>query len=100
MARRITWSLEAKAERKMIFDYWNKRTHSKAHSKKLHTEINKTIEVLEAFPEIGMPTSNPKVRCFAIGNYLLFYASMPAQFRILRLWDGRETPSRQPFLRS
>jgi plasmid stabilization system protein ParE len=62
MARRITWSLEAKAERKMIFDYWNKRTHSKDYSKRLNIEINKTIEVLEAFPGIGTPTSNPKAQ--------------------------------------
>ncbi len=99
MVRRVTWSLEAKADRKNILAYWDKRNGSKAYSKKLYLEINELIKVLQAFPAVGMQTSNPKVRYFIVDKYLLFYTSLPTELRILRLWDGRQALDRQPFLR-
>ncbi len=53
MAKRIIWSFRAQKDRKLILDFWIKKTLSTAYSKKLNGIFIDTIKIIAEFPKIG-----------------------------------------------
>ena len=73
MARRITWSIEARTSRKNIFDYWNNRNKSKTYSKKLNLSFKENLKVIIKLPEFGISTKNESIKIIIVIHFEIIY---------------------------
>lgn len=98
MARRVIWSLKAQQEREHILQYWINRNKSTSYSKILQDLFNQRIEIILDFPQIGSETNRSDIRFIVVRKYLLFYHVFDDTIVIISIWDGRQNPSKKPFI--
>lgn len=89
MVETIVWTPKAKQELSSILSYWNHRNHSFTYSKKLLDKINKIIDLLFEFPELGNQAKFPNTRVIVIHKFLLFYQIKDNQLIVTSVRDGR-----------
>ena len=94
MARRIVWANRALADRKAIFQYWNKRNQSKVYSRKLNGLLNMAAEILSKFPETGRKTTRENVRAKFVSNFAIIYEIALDHLAILAIFDTRQNPTK------
>lgn len=92
MAKRVTWSLRAKDERREILEYWAERTGDKTYSRKLAKNFREKIKFIIRHNYAGTATDIDNVRAAVCGNYILFYEVDKESIEILSVWDGRRNP--------
>ncbi len=92
MAKRVTWSLRAKDERREILEYWAERTGDKTYSRKLAKTFREKIKFIVRHNYAGTATDIDNVRAAVCGNYILFYEVDKECIKILSVWDGRRNP--------
>lgn len=92
MVRGLIWSPFALHHKKEIFNYWNKRNHSKEFSRKFNRLFNEAAEMLIIHPYLGKPSNYPSVRLKLVRDYWLAYQFSISEIRILLIWDTRRNP--------
>jgi plasmid stabilization system protein ParE len=93
MARQVIWSLRAQADRKDIFNYWNKRNKTNLYSIKLNALFKAAVKLIAEYPEIGKPTNDKNARFKIVRDYLIFYElNEEDELIILTIWDSRQNP--------
>ena len=92
MAKRITWTELAQAQKKEIFDYWNKRNGSKIYSRKLNRLFNEAAELLTTQPYIGQPTRFENIHAKKVKTFHLMYKVTDDEIQILIIWNTRRNP--------
>lgn len=89
---KIVWSELAIRNRNEIFKYWNHRNKSTSYSKKLRGIISEAIEIIQKYPNIGIPTDRMDTRIKIVRDYYLIYRIKGDGIRILNFWDSRQNP--------
>ncbi|MDX1960543.1 MAG: type II toxin-antitoxin system RelE/ParE family toxin [Leptospiraceae bacterium] len=92
MAQKIIWSQRSLNEFNEILEYWTKKNQSDTYSKKLATQIIKSVDKIGKFIYIGKETEDEKARVYLSGNYSIFYEIAKEEIVILCLWDNRRNP--------
>lgn len=95
MARKVIWSPQARANRKMFFEYWTNHNKSKSFSIKLNKNLNTTARFLSKYPLTGRKTAISNVYIKVIMQFLLIYELKEASITILTIRDGRRNPDEQ-----
>ncbi len=93
MAKRVIWAESAKIGRRLILEYWIKRTGNKKYSQKLSGEFNDRIDYLKEFPELGRESDYPEIRTTACGHFSIFYYNKVEAIVIIGIYDTRRAPS-------
>ena len=89
---KIEWSTDAKSDLIDILDFYTQRNKSASYSKKLNTEINKSIKILSRNPYIGIKTDYNSVRALIAGDYQIIYEIFDQILLIVMIWDCRQNP--------
>ena len=92
MAKQLSWTNQAKADRISILDFYRRRNKSTSYSKKLNRIFIHEIEIISQHPEIGKRSNSTNVRVKISGNYYLIYMIEGDIIYILRIWDTRQNP--------
>lgn len=92
MAKRITWSRIAVADRIQILDYWFQRTGNKNYSRKLDLAFRHIARLLSTHPMLGRKIEKREERYFVKDSYVIFYRSQGNSIEILHIWDSRRNP--------
>ncbi len=90
--RKIIWSPRAKLDFFEILDFYYKRNGTKTYSKKLNSNIRKSIRLLERYSDIGVQTDIQGIRILIKGDYSIFYKIGPHIVEILTIWDSSQNP--------
>jgi len=92
MARRITWTKEAKRVYKGILRFYIERNGSKTYSIKLNKEITELISLLKQYPNLGIKTDYKDLRVIIKGDYKIYYEITRKEINIRLVWDCRQNP--------
>ncbi len=92
MAKRITWSAQARQELLAILDFWYQHNGNKNYSRKLNSKFRETIRHIQENNYLGKATTDKDVRVSVCGNYLLFYQIRTNAVHILSIFDSRRNP--------
>lgn len=92
MAKRVVWTTSARIGRRLILEYWTKKTKSKNYSQKLSKEFNQRIDYLKKFPKLGKETDFPNVRATSCGHFSIFYINALEAIVIVGVYDTRRNP--------
>lgn len=95
MAKRIVWSIQARADRQNILEYWFKRTGNKKYSLKLALQFRETIRLISLYNYLGRPTSIENIRVCVLGDYLLFYKLSERLLEVVAIFDNRRDPAKR-----
>ncbi|NOZ47940.1 MAG: type II toxin-antitoxin system RelE/ParE family toxin [Chlorobi bacterium] len=90
MARRITWTKEAKRVYKEILKFYIERNGSKTYSIKLDKEITELISLLKQYPNIGKKTDYDDLQAIVKGDYKIYYKATGKEINIRLVWDCRQ----------
>jgi plasmid stabilization system protein ParE len=90
--RKIIWSAAAKFDLSAILDFYYKRNGTKTYSKKLNSNIRKSLRLLEKQPEIGLQTDIQNIRILIKGDYSIFYEIRPHIVEIITIWNNSQNP--------
>ncbi|WP_053181034.1 type II toxin-antitoxin system RelE/ParE family toxin [Sunxiuqinia dokdonensis] len=89
---KIEWSTDAKSDLFDILDFYIQRNKSATYSKKLNTEIDKSIKLISRNPLIGTKTDYDTVRALITGDYQIIYEIFDQLLLIIMIWDCRRDP--------
>lgn len=92
MVRQIIWTEKAQNDRFEIFTYWNNKNRSVAYSKKLHSLINDSLQLICKYPTMGKQTDRKDVRVKVLRDYLIVYEITEKEIIVLTIWDCRQNP--------
>ncbi len=92
MVKRIKWTRRALNEKLDILNYWRQRNRSRTYSVKLNDLLIEATRLLQKYPSIGRPTTDPEVKHILAKDYLLFYTENETEIIILHVWDERRNP--------
>ena len=92
--RKIIWSARAKLDLSEILDYYYRRNGTKIYSKKLNSNIRKSIRLLRKLSDIGIQTDVKDVRNLIFGDYNIFYRISIEIIEIITIWDSRQNPEK------
>ena len=90
--RKIVWSNRAIKRLYGILEFYDQRNKSKTYSKKLHQLLQKQVNVLIKFPEIGLKTTEETTRGLIIEDYIIYYQITEDKIIIHTIWDSRQNP--------
>lgn len=88
MSRRLYFSASAREDLNRIFDYISQDNPSAAAD--LLKKIKETCNHVARFPEIGPLRDDLGIdlRCFPVGNYIIFYRANEGRVDIVRVLHG------------
>ncbi len=92
MARKITWSANAKNDRTEILKYWIARNKSNTYSKKLNLLFRQAVNLISKNPGIGHLTIKENIKVKLVRDYLIVYELTIDTVYILSIFDGRRNP--------
>ena len=90
--RKIVWSVEAKNDLFEILNFYNERNGSPAYSIKLNNRINKSLQLISKYPDIGTESDYPSVRVVITRDYQIVYEIFDQLILVIMLWDCRRNP--------
>ncbi len=97
MALKIVWSEKAIKDQRSIANYWLKRKKSASYSKKLVLLFEYCLQRASEPYSFGHKTSRANTFYLIALDYKIFYRITATELRVLRIWDGRRNPSKQPY---
>jgi toxin YoeB len=92
--RKIVWSHRARIKLLIILEFYSERNKSKTYSKKLYSDFNKELSLLNKQEEIGIRTEFEAVRGLIVNEFILFYEATPEMIIVHTLWDCRQDPTK------
>jgi plasmid stabilization system protein ParE len=92
--RKVIWSPQAKIDLFEILDFYYQRNGNKIYSRKLHSQLKKSVRMIQKFPKLGLKTDELNVRAIIEGHYTLFYKLTESHIEILIIWDNRQNPEK------
>ena len=92
MARKITWSANAKNDRTEILKSWLARNKSNTYSKKLNLLFRQAVNLISKNPGIGHLTIKENIKVKLVRDYLIVYELTIDTVYILSIFDGRRNP--------
>ena len=92
MAKKVIWTESAKIGRRLILEYWIKKTGNKMYSQRLSGEFNERINYLKEFPELGKKSDFTEIRTTACGHFSIFYLNALEDIVIVGIYDTRRAP--------
>ena len=87
--RKIVWSKEAKNDLIEILNFYNERNGSPKYSIKLNNRINKSLQLISKYPNIGTESDYQSVRVIITGDYQIIYEIFDQLILVIMLWDCR-----------
>lgn len=97
MAKAVIWSRSATADLNEILAYWAQRNKSKVYPNKLNRLIRSAVERLSK-GEIFMHLTSMKGYAYIyVREYRIYFESWDDRILILRIWDGRRDPGKEPY---
>jgi plasmid stabilization system protein ParE len=97
MALQIVWSPLAEKDQEKILRYWAKRNKSNVYPQKLHAMITDRVDFIASSLPKRYKTSVPSIYYEYVREYRIYYKVRKDEVVILRIWDGRRNPDKQPF---
>ncbi|MDQ6610665.1 MAG: type II toxin-antitoxin system RelE/ParE family toxin [Bacteroidota bacterium] len=85
MAKRISWSAKAQADRKQILKYWEVRNGSKEYSKKRNQQFKEAVQLISRFPGIGKQTDDQNARIKIVRAYFIINEETITAIHILAI---------------
>lgn len=70
--RKIIWSYQAKIDLFEILDFYYKRNGNKIYSHKLNFKLQKSLKLIQKFPNLGFKTDELNIRAFIESYYTIF----------------------------
>jgi len=92
MVKRIIWSSLASKIYSLILQYYIEKNGNKIYSRKLNSQIKKTISLISNYPKLGKMTEIDNIREFVEGNLKIIYRIRDNEIVILMIWDTRQNP--------
>ena len=89
---KIEWSLEARLDLLDILEFYFQRNDNSIYSKRLYSQINKSVKFLVKNPFLGKQTEDPSVRALITGDYQIIYEVFDRLIFIIMIWDCRRDP--------
>ena len=86
------WSLEARLDLLDILEFYFQRNGNSIYSKRLYSQINKSVKFLIKNPFLGKQTEDPSVRALITGDYQIIYEVFDRLIFIIMIWDCRRDP--------
>lgn len=93
MGLKIEWSKNAEEHLTEILYYWEERNGTDTYSVKLFNLIQKELEGLAIYPDVGRLTDNHNVRKKNVKNYFLYYSFDDQILKVLAFIDMRRNPN-------
>lgn len=88
--KKVVWSFKAKAELKLVLEFYSQRNGSPSYSLNLLGKVEELCHLLSDFELMGRLASDKSSRVIPLGHYLIFYHVKPKQIEILSFWDNRQ----------
>jgi len=92
--RKIIWSNRARESRYDILKFYFRRNKTKIYSIKLNKQINKELQLILKYPELGIKTDVEGVRGLIFGNFIIFYELNKNVIIVHYVWDSRQNPEK------
>jgi toxin YoeB len=89
---KVEWSVEAKSDLIDILGFYIKRNGNAIYSKKLNSQIKRSIAFLVKNPSLGKQTDEASVRALVTANYQIIYEIFDKLILIILIWDCRRSP--------
>jgi len=89
---KIEWSLEARLDLLDILQFYIQRNGNSIYSRKLYSQISKSIKLLVKNPFLGKQSEDPSVRALITGDYQIIYEVFDKLILIIMVWDCRRDP--------
>ena len=89
---KIEWSLEARMDLLDILQFYIKRNGNSVYSKKLYSQIIKSVKLLVKNPFLGKQSEDASVRALISGDYQILYEVFDKLILIIMIWDCRRDP--------
>ena len=90
MVKRITWINIAKISFIQILEFYVDRNKSKTYSRKLNSQIKRTVKLLLKFPLIGKKTDFAEIRVLVYDKFKIFYQLTEEEIIIHFVFDTRQ----------
>ncbi|MFM7430832.1 MAG: type II toxin-antitoxin system RelE/ParE family toxin [Flammeovirgaceae bacterium] len=75
-----------------IIDFYIERNGNTKYSTKVLDRVEKSINLLIAYPELGHLTENKETRVIVKDDFLIFYEVSKHYIEVVSFWDGRQNP--------
>lgn len=91
---KVNWSIEAKQDLVETLEFYIERNGSAVYSKKLHTKIKSSANLLKKNPYLGVQTDCNSVKALITGDYQIIYEIFEETKIVLitMFWDSRRNP--------
>jgi toxin YoeB len=90
--RKIVWSSSARKKLFVILEFYIESNKSKSYSIKLYKLLNKEVNLLLKYPDLGLKTSEESVRGLIIDSFIVYYEVIVDKIIIHTIWDCRQDP--------
>jgi toxin YoeB len=92
MVGKIIWTKRAEEIFFKILEFYAEHNKSNVYSRKLNSEIGKTLKLLLKHPFLGRKTEIENLRVLIKNNYKIFYKIETNAIIVLLIWDSRQNP--------
>ncbi len=92
--REIIWSPRAKLDLFLLLEFYYERNGTKTYSRKLNSNLRKSIRLLLKYPEIGVRTDIQGLRNLVHGDYSIFYKISMDAIEIVTICYNRQDPDK------
>lgn len=90
--RKVVWSAKAKISFHDIISFYNIRNGNNRYSRKLYSDINKSVSLVRRNNFIGKNSDFKNFRVLINKNYQIFYSLTNFEIIIELIWDSRRNP--------
>jgi plasmid stabilization system protein ParE len=92
MAKRVTWTPQAKIDRFEILEYYYKAGTPKKSLRNIDSQIKDMVKYLSEFPQLGKQFGSHNERIIYKSYYSIIYKIINEAILILQVWDTRRNP--------
>jgi plasmid stabilization system protein ParE len=89
---KVEWSIEARLDLLGILKFYFQRNGNANYSRKLNSQIHKSIKLASKSPLLGLQTEIESVSAIVTGDYQLIYEIIGNTLLIVMVWDCRRNP--------
>jgi hypothetical protein len=93
--RKIVWTSNASNQLIGVLEFYADRNKNKIYSNWLLNEIEKRIELINRYPNLGRVTSSNNVRLLPFNFFGIFYSTNDEILFINSIWDFRQNPEKR-----
>ncbi|MDR0926446.1 MAG: type II toxin-antitoxin system RelE/ParE family toxin [Ignavibacteria bacterium] len=90
----VEWADTALIQIDEAVNYWNNRNQSATYSKKLLSNIETILDMLEVYPYMGKRLDNADARSVSLHPYRIIYRIDDDVIHILAFWHNSQEPDK------